>query len=71
VGGAYEGALVFWRLADVETFGRLGVVRTHRRGTETAPTVYAVSDGAEWIQGFVDLHRPGAVRILAFPHALG
>jgi hypothetical protein len=30
-----------------------------------------VSDGAEWIQGFVDFHRPDAVRILDFPHALG
>jgi hypothetical protein len=33
--------------------------------------VCAVSDGAEWIQGFVDFHRPDAVRILDFPHALG
>lgn len=29
-----------------------------------------MSDGAEWIQGFVDCHRPDAVRILDFPHAL-
>jgi len=43
----------------------------HRRGTETAQTVCAVSDGAEWIQGFVDLQRPDAVRILDVPHALG
>lgn len=33
--------------------------------------VCAVSDEAEWIRGFVDLHRPDAVRILDFPHALG
>jgi hypothetical protein len=60
----------FSRLTEAEAFGRLAVVETHRRGTETAKTVCAVSDGAEWIQGFVDLHRPDAVRILDFPHAL-
>jgi hypothetical protein len=59
------------RLTDAETFGRLALVELHGRGTETARTVCAVSDGAVWIQGFVDLHRPDAVRILAFPHALG
>lgn len=26
-------------------------------------------DGAEWIDGLVDLHRPDALRILDFPHA--
>jgi hypothetical protein len=57
-------------LADAATFGRMALVETHRRGTETARTVCAVSNGAAWIQGFVDLHRPDAVRILDFPHAL-
>jgi hypothetical protein len=61
----------FSRLTEAESFGRLALVETHRRGTETAQTGCAVSDGAEWIQGFVDLHRPDAVRILDFPHALG
>jgi hypothetical protein len=28
-----------------------------------------VSDGAEWIQGFIDFHAPSATRILDFPHA--
>jgi hypothetical protein len=28
-----------------------------------------VTDGADWIQGFIDLHRADAVRILDFPHA--
>jgi hypothetical protein len=59
------------RLTDVETWGRLALVETHRRGAETAKPVCAVSDGAEWIQGFVDLHRPEAVRILDFRQALG
>jgi len=59
----------FSRLADAETFGRLALVETHRRGTERAGTVCAVTDGAEWEQGFIDLHRPDAVRILDFSHA--
>lgn len=36
---------------------------------ERAPVVVAVSDGAPWIQEFVDLHCPHAVRILDFAHA--
>lgn len=59
----------FARLVDAETFGRLATTETHRRGTETAGQVAAVLDGAVWQQGFVDLHRPDAVRILDFPHA--
>jgi hypothetical protein len=61
----------FSRLTDADTFGRLATVETHRRGTETATPVVAVVDGAEWCQGFIDLHRPDAVRILDAPHALG
>ncbi len=30
-----------------------------------------MTDGAEWLQGLVDLHRPDAVRILDFAHAAG
>ena len=60
----------FSRLADHETFGRLALVETHRRGTETAGVVCAVVDGAEWEQGFIDLHRPDAVRILDWGHAV-
>ena len=59
------------RLTDAESFGRLALVETYRRGTETAHTVCAVSDGAEWIHGCGDLHRPDAVRMLDVPHALG
>ena len=58
----------FARLTDAETFGRLATAETHRRGTETAGQVAAVLDGAVWEQGFVDLHRPNAIRILDFPH---
>jgi hypothetical protein len=60
----------FSRLADHETFGRLATVETHRRGTETAGVVCAVVDGADWEQGFIDLHRPDAVRILDWGHAV-
>ena len=59
----------FSRLADHETFGRLATVETQRRGMETAGKVVAVVDGAEWEQGFIDLHRPDAVRILDWGHA--
>jgi hypothetical protein len=45
------------------------LVETHRRGLATAGEVASVSDGAEWIQGLVDFHRPDAVRILDLPHA--
>jgi hypothetical protein len=61
----------FSRMTDHETFTRLALVETHRRGTETAGTVCAVCDGAAWIPGFVDHHRPDAVRILDWPHAVG
>jgi hypothetical protein len=59
----------FSRLTDAENFGRLALVETHRRGTETAGTVCAVNDGAEWEQRFINQHREDAVRILDFPHA--
>lgn len=61
----------FSRRAEVETFTRLALVETHRRGVENAGQVGAVVDGAEWLQGFVTWHRPDAVRILDFPHAGG
>jgi hypothetical protein len=57
------------RLADAETFGRQALAEVHRRGVEAAGAVAAVQDGAPWLQGFVDLHRPDAVRILDWPHA--
>lgn len=58
------------RLTDADTFGDMAGGELHRRGTPTAGTVVAVSDGAAWCQSFVDLHRHDAVRILDFPHAL-
>ena len=61
----------FSRMTDHETFTRLALVETQRRGTETAGTVCAVGDGARWIQACIDHHRPDAVRILDWPHAVG
>ncbi len=61
----------FSRMADADTFGRLALVETQRRGTETAQQVCAVMDGADWEQGFVDLHQRDAIRILDFCHAGG
>ena len=63
-----ESISYFSRLTDNHTFGRLALVETHRRGVERAAQAAAVLDGAEWLQGFVDFHRPDATRILDFPH---
>jgi hypothetical protein len=59
----------FSRLAEAEDFARRALVEIHQRGTETAHQVCAVTDGAEWEQGFIDWHREDAVRILDFSHA--
>lgn len=40
-----------------------------RRGVKQSAEVCAVADGADWIQGLIDTHRPDAVRILDFYHA--
>ena len=65
-----EDLSYFSRMADAGTFTREVGVELFARGTQTAGTVVAVSDGAAWIQGVVDTHRPDAVRILDFPHAV-
>ena len=59
----------FSRVAEATQFRRLALVETHRRGVERAGKIAAVTDGAEWEQGFIDFHCPQAVRILDFPHA--
>ena len=59
----------FARRASAEELRRLAWPELYRRGIETAGTVCAVQDGAEWLQSFVDVFRPEAVRILDFPHA--
>ena len=57
------------RLADVAGFEQATLLETHRRGVEQARQVAAVTDGAQWRQGFIDYQRADAVRILDFAHA--
>jgi hypothetical protein len=59
----------FSRMTDAETFATLAQGEMQRRAMRRAKRVGAVTDGAPWIQGFIDLHRSDAVRILDFPHA--
>jgi hypothetical protein len=61
----------FSRVAGCHDFGEKATIETVRRGTPTAGTVCGVVDGAAWEQGFLDLQRPDAVRILDWPHAVG
>jgi hypothetical protein len=61
----------FSRMTDCATFGDLATVETVRRGVLRAGRVAGVVDGALWEQGFLDLHRPDAVRILDWGHAVG
>lgn len=56
-------------LCSADVFAREALGEVVRRGLDQAPQVAAVSDGAVWIQGFVDLQCPQAVRILDFAHA--
>jgi hypothetical protein len=60
----------FSRRAEHVAFRRLALVETYRRGVGTALEVVAVMDGAGWLQKFIDFHRPDAIRILDFPHAV-
>ena len=60
----------FSRMSEAEAFQQEALVEVYRRGVEKARTVCALSDGADWIQKWVDYHRSTAVRILDFAHAL-
>lgn len=60
----------FSRRTDHADFRRLALVETYRRGVGTALVVVAVMDGAGWLQKFIDFHRPDAIRVLDFPHAV-
>lgn len=60
----------FSRRIDHTEFRRLALVETYRRGVGTALVVVAVMDGAGWLQKFIDVHRPDAIRVLDFPHAV-
>ena len=60
----------FSRRIDHTEFRRLALVETYRRGVGTALVVVAVMEGAGWLQQFIDDHRPDAIRVLDFPHAV-
>jgi hypothetical protein len=59
----------FSRLSDAASFSQLAQGEMRRRQVIQAKRVCAVTDGADWLQSFIDLHRLDAVRILDFPHA--
>lgn len=59
----------FSRMVTSETFTELATGEIDRRGFFQAKQVCAVSDGAEWIQHFIDAYRVDTVRILDFYHA--
>ncbi len=59
----------FSRMTDADTFEKLSEGEIRRRRGREAQSMCAVTDGAVWLQHFIDLHRPDAVRILDFPHA--
>lgn len=61
----------FSRLADHDRFREQARVEFFRRATENAREVVAVTDGADWIQGFLDEHCPEALRIIDWGHAAG
>jgi hypothetical protein len=64
-----ENLTYFSRMLPSSCFGEQALDELQRRGIETAGRVGLVVDGAEWIQGFIDLHYPEAERILDFAHA--
>ena len=71
IGQSQTGTLSYVsRLTDAASFGDVSTLETHRRGTRAATTVVAVTDGAEWIQGWIDGQCADAVRILDFAHAV-
>lgn len=61
----------FSRMSEHGEFARLATLETHRRGTDKAVRITAVVDGADWIQEFLDLHCPTAVRVIDWAHSSG
>jgi hypothetical protein len=64
-----EDLSYFSRLTNAEEFTDLAEGEMRRRQVVQAEQVCAVTDGADWLQSFFDVHRPDAVRMLDFPHA--
>lgn len=61
----------FTRSYRAREFEYFALAELARRGLDKAETVVAVTDGAEWLQRFIDYHCPQAVRIIDFAHAVG
>ena len=61
----------FTRSYRAREFEYVALAELARRGVDKAETVVAVTDGAEWLQSFIDYHCPEAIRIIDFAHALG
>lgn len=59
----------FSRCTDAARFTNLCTGEMQRRRVFETQRVAGVMDGAEWLQSLLDVHVPGAVRILDFPHA--
>ena len=66
--GIRKGMSYFPRLSDAASFAQQALAETGGRGVGAGGAGALVSDGAEWIPGFGDLHGPGSARILDFPH---
>src|SRR6266436_5220402 len=65
-----EDLTYFSRMSEARKFEEEALVEIHERGVEKAGKVCAVTDGAEWIPTFVDVHRADAIRILDYAHAM-
>lgn len=59
----------FSRMTDAATFTSTCPGEMHRRHLLQTSRVAGVMDGAEWVQGLLDVHLPNAIRLLDFPHA--
>lgn len=57
------------RWEPAEQFGQTLTLEAERRELEQATLVISPNDGADWIQGNLDLLAPAAVRVLDEPHA--
>jgi hypothetical protein len=58
------------RWEPAERFGQTLTLEGQHRGLDEAGVVVSPNDGADWIQGVLDLLAPQAIRILDFPHAV-
>jgi hypothetical protein len=70
LGGEATNLSYVARWEPAERFGGSITPEAQRRGVDEAGLVVSPNDGAEWIQGTLDLVAHRAVRILDFPHAV-